>query len=131
MTTDNQIMAAVTGVVAAVEHAQNTEDPDAFLALFRDDAIWTTGGGHRLFGLEAIAEFTRRVLPGGMAGSTVTFEVEHVLLLRPDVAAVKVIQTYHTADGTEVGSPMFVMTREPDGRWLLTACQNTMVHADA
>ena len=120
---------AIEQIVATVERAQNGELVDEFLALFRADAIWTTGGGKRLFGLEEIAAFTRQVLPGGMRGATVTFEVEHVLFIRPDVAAVKVRQVYRTADGPDVGSPLWVMALE-DGRWLLTACQNTAAPAD-
>ncbi|WP_433479713.1 SgcJ/EcaC family oxidoreductase [Spirillospora sp. CA-142024] len=120
---------AMKQVVAAVEHSQNNELPDEFAGLFRDDAIWTTGGGKRLFGREAISAFTHQVLPGGMQGSTVTFEVEHVLFIRPDVAAVKVRQVYETPGGQEVGTPMFVMSKE-EGQWRLTACQNTSVLDD-
>ncbi|WP_040423333.1 SgcJ/EcaC family oxidoreductase [Actinopolymorpha alba] len=116
-------------VIATVEHAQNNELPDEFLSLFRADAIWTTGGGKRLFGRDAIAAFTRQVLPGGMRGLTVTFELEHVLFIRPDVAAVKVRQVYQTPDGPDVGTPLWVMAKE-DGQWLLTACQNTGVLDD-
>ena len=120
---------AIEQVIAAVEHSQNNELPDEFLALFRSDAIWTTGHGKRLFGLDEIATFTRQVLPGGMQGSSVTFELEHVLFIRPDVAAVKVRQIYRTAEGPDVGTPLWVMAKE-DGRWLLTACQNTGAPAD-
>lgn len=120
---------AINQVVATVEHAQNNELPDEFLALFRSDAIWTTGGGTRLFGLDEIAAFTRQVLPGGMRGASVTFELEHVLFIRPDVAAVKVRQIYRTAEGPDVGTPLWVLAKE-DGRWLLTACQNTAAPAD-
>ncbi|MFC4050605.1 SgcJ/EcaC family oxidoreductase [Actinomadura syzygii] len=119
-------IAAIRQVVAAVEHSQNNELPDEFVGLFRADAIWTTGGGKRLFGRDAISAFTHKVLPGGMKGSTVTFEVEHVLFIRPDVAAVKVRQVYRSSEGQEVGTPMFVMSKE-DGQWRLTACQNTSV----
>lgn len=118
---------AIKQVVAAVEHSQNNELPDEFVALFRADAIWTTGHGKRLFGREAISTFTHQVLPGGMRDTTVTFEVEHILFIRPDVAAVKVRQVYRNPDGTEdVGTPLFVMAEE-EGRWRLTACQNTGV----
>ena len=120
---------AIRRVIAAVQHSQNHELPDEFLCLFRADAIWTTGGGKRLFGLDAIAAFTRQVLPGGMRGSTVTFELEHILFIRPDVAAIKVRQLYQTPDGPDVGTPLWVMAKE-DGRWLLTACQNTSAPAD-
>jgi uncharacterized protein (TIGR02246 family) len=116
--------AAIRQVIAAVEHAQNNELSDDFLSLFRADAIWTTGGGKRLFGLDAISAFTRQVLPGGMQGSTVTLELEHILFIRDDVAAVKVRQLYQTPDGADVGTPLWIMAKE-DGRWLLTACQNT------
>lgn len=120
---------AIRQVVATVEHAQNNELPDEFVGLFRADAIWTTGGGKRLFGRAAISAFTHQVLPGGMQDSTVTFEVEHVLFIRPDVAAVKVRQVYETPEAQQIGTPMFVMSKE-EGRWRLTACQNTSVLDD-
>jgi uncharacterized protein (TIGR02246 family) len=126
---------AIKQVVAAVEHSTRNELPEEFLRLFRADAIWTTGGGKRLFGLEEISAFTRQVLPGGMKGSglSVAMEVTHVLFIRPDVAAVKVRQQYSKLDGRPLedesivfneGTPLFVMSKE-DGRWLLVACQNT------
>ena len=117
---------AIRRVVETVEHAQNNELPDEFLALFRHDAIWTTGGGKRLYGLDEIAAFTRQVLPGGMQDMSVRFELEHVLFIRPDVVAVKLRQVYLTADGTDVGSPLWIMAKE-EGRWLLTASQNVGV----
>ncbi|SDU73210.1 SgcJ/EcaC family oxidoreductase [Jiangella alkaliphila] len=135
MTTDIDTVAAeaeldaIRHVIDTVEHAQNNELPDEFLALFRSDAIWTTGGGKRLYGLDEIAEFTRQVLPGGMRGMSMRFELEHVLFIRPDVAAVKLRQVYTTPDGLDVGSPLWIMAKE-DGRWLLTACQNIGVPDD-
>ncbi|TDC77636.1 SgcJ/EcaC family oxidoreductase [Actinomadura sp. 7K507] len=127
--TDEAEIEAIKQVIATIEHAQNNELPDEFIDLFRDDAVWTTGGGKRLFGRDAIAAFTRKVLPGGMEGLTLTFELEHVLFIRPDVAAVKVRQIYQTPDGPDVGTPLWVMSKE-DGRWRLAACQNTGVHED-
>ncbi|MGW4093787.1 SgcJ/EcaC family oxidoreductase [Nocardia sp. NPDC004750] len=122
---------AIRAVVASVQHAQRYELVDEFVALFREDAIWTTGHGKRLFGRAAIAEFTAQVLPGATARGTATYEVEHVLFIRPDVVAVKVRQRYFTDAGAldGEGSPMYVMSKE-DGRWLLTANQNTPVVAD-
>lgn len=128
---------AIKQVVATVEHATRNEIPEEFLDLFRADAIWTTGGGKRLFGREEIATFTHQVLPGGMKGKglSVTMEVEHVLFIRPDVVAVKVRQQYSKIAGRPVdddditfttGTPLFVMARE-DGQWRLVASQNTEV----
>jgi uncharacterized protein (TIGR02246 family) len=124
-------IAAIEEVVARLEHAQQHESVDGFVALFRADAVWTTGGGRRLFGRDEIAAFTARVLPGATATSTATYRVEHVLFIRPDVAAVKVRQRPVALDGTPLagadeGSPLYVMAKE-DGRWLLVACQNTLV----
>ncbi|GII57873.1 hypothetical protein Pth03_62620 [Planotetraspora thailandica] len=122
---------AIKGVIATLEHAQQNELPGEFVSLFRADAIWTTGHGRRLTGRDEISEFTHRVLPGAMKESTATYEVVHVLFIRPDVAAVKVRQRPVTLDGRPIegqneGSPLYVMAKE-DGRWLLTACQNTEV----
>jgi uncharacterized protein (TIGR02246 family) len=120
---------AIKQLVATVEHAQNNELPDEFLQLFRADAIWTTGGGKRLFGLDEISTFTHQVLPGGMQDMTISFELEHVLFIRPDVAAVKLRQVYQTPSGPDVGSPLWVMAKE-EGQWRLTACQNIGVPDD-
>ena len=123
--------AAVVEVVATLERAQQKEDVDGFVALFRADAIWTTGHGRVLTGRDEIAAFTAQVLPGAMATSTATYRVQDVLFIRPDVAAVKVRQQPTTLDGAPLpdageGSPLYVMAKE-DGRWLLVACQNTPV----
>ncbi|MGW1179133.1 SgcJ/EcaC family oxidoreductase [Kitasatospora sp. NPDC002543] len=144
-THDPADVAAIEQVVAAVEHAQRTKDPDAFLALFHPEALWTTAHGKVLLGLDAIAEFTRAVLPAATWDGEVTYEPVHIRFLRPDVAAVKVRQVYGPAgggstddgatdggpaDGGSQGTPLYVMTRQDDGRWLLHACQNTGVLAE-
>ncbi|WP_342801039.1 SgcJ/EcaC family oxidoreductase [Nocardia sp. No.11] len=124
-------LAAVTAVVETIAHAQANELIDEFTAVFRADAIWTTGHGKRLYGRPAIAEFTAQVLPGATTHGKATYEIEHVLFLRPDVAAVKIRQRYFTLDGelSGQGTPLYVMTKE-DGAWVLTANQNTPVVAD-
>ncbi|MFB6823113.1 SgcJ/EcaC family oxidoreductase [Streptomyces virginiae] len=121
---------AIAQVVATVERTQRAKDAEGFLALFHPEALWTTGHGKVLIGFEAIAEFTRAVLPTARWDGEVTYEVVHTQFLRPDVAAVKVRQLYRAPGGDTEGAPLYVMTREPDGRWLLTACQNTQVAAD-
>ncbi|MCX5115321.1 SgcJ/EcaC family oxidoreductase [Streptomyces sp. NBC_00378] len=121
---------AVKQVVATVEHSQQHKDPDEFLALFHPDAVWTTAHGKVLIGLDAISEFTRQVLPAANWDGKVSYEVVHVLFIRPDVAAVKVRQRYLSPDDESEGAPLYVMTKQDDGRWLLTACQNTGVVAD-
>ncbi|MFG1668648.1 SgcJ/EcaC family oxidoreductase [Streptomyces sp. Y7] len=121
---------AIADVVAAVERTQRAKDPDGFLALFHPEALWTTAHGKVLVGLDAIAEFTRAVLPGASGDGEVTYETVHTQFLRPDVAAVKVRQVYHSPAGDTEGAPLYVMTRQDDGGWLLHACQNTEVRTD-
>lgn len=127
---DDADLKAIAEVVATVERTQRAKDPEGFLALFHPDALWTTGHGKVLIGFDAIAEFTRAVLPNAVFDGEVTYEVTHTQFLRPDVAAVKVRQVYHSPSGETEGAPLYVMTRQDDGRWLLHACQNTVVQAD-
>ena len=123
--------APLVEVVADLERAQNHEDVEGFLRLFRSDAVWVTAHGKRLTGLDEIAAFTRRVLPGAMRDASARYEVVNVLFVRPDVAVVNVRQTPLTADGQPSdrelpGSPVYVLVSE-EGRWLIVAGQNTKV----
>lgn len=114
-------------LVAEVERTQHEEDVDGFVALFRPDAIVTTGHGRRLVGRGAIAAFTAQVLPGSSSQATATYVPERVLFLRPDVATIKVVQTTTSADGTvSLGSPTWVVTREPAG-WQFATNSNVTV----
>ncbi|AKZ53195.1 hypothetical protein SAM23877_7528 [Streptomyces ambofaciens ATCC 23877] len=128
MNTDPADIKAIEQVVATVERVQRAKDVEGFLALFHPDALWTTAHGKVLIGFDAIAEFTRAVLPAASWDGEVTYEAVHTQFLRADVAAVKVRQTYHSAQGDTQGTPLYVMTRQDDGRWLLHAGQNTEVH---
>jgi uncharacterized protein (TIGR02246 family) len=117
-------------VVGVLEHAQQNELPGEFVGLFRQDAIWTTGGGKRLIGRDEISAFTHQVLPGAMQDSIATYEVAHVLFIRPDVAAAKVRQRPVTLDGERIegqneGSALHHGQRAR--QWCLVAGQNTVV----
>jgi uncharacterized protein (TIGR02246 family) len=122
---------AVVARVAELERTQRDEDVDGFLALFAPDAVWVTGGGRRLIGLDVISEFTRSVLPGGMAGGSVRYDVEHVAVISTDVVLTGVRQTYLDGDGqpTGRGLPSYVWARTATG-WLIAAGQNTGVPED-
>jgi uncharacterized protein (TIGR02246 family) len=122
---------AIEQVVATVERTQRDKDVEGFLALFHPDALWTTAHGKILIGFDAIAEFTRAVLPKASWDGEVTYEAVHTQFLRPDVAAVKVRQVYHSPEGDTEGTPLYVMTRQGGGSWLLHACQNTEVRPPA
>ncbi|TDN72707.1 uncharacterized protein (TIGR02246 family) [Pseudonocardia autotrophica] len=83
----------------------------------------------RLIGLDEIAEFTRRVLPGAMENGTVEYRVEHVRFVTPDIALTGVAQQYLDAAGQPLeppalGSPSYVWQRT-DGTWKIIIAQNT------
>lgn len=140
---------AVLALVAGVEQAQQKALPDAFMAAFRPDAFWTTAHGRRLTGADAIGAFTRQVLPATADDPvTASYEAEHILFIRPDVAAVKVRQRPVTRDGEPLdevfrghadpaalvvarpdavpGTPLYVLAKD-DGVWRIAAAQNTKV----
>ncbi|MET9057239.1 SgcJ/EcaC family oxidoreductase [Streptomyces antibioticus] len=123
MNIDTADIKAIEEIVATVERTQRAKDAEGFLALFHPDALWTTAHGKVLIGFDAIAEFTRTVLPNSTWDGEVTYEAIHIEFLRPDVAAVKIRQIYRAAEG----SPLYVMTKRGDGRWLVHAGQNTEV----
>lgn len=127
MNSESADVKAIEQVVTTVEHTQRAKDVEGFLALFHPEAIWTTGHGKVLIGFDEIAEFTRAVLPAANWDGEITYEAVHTRFLRPDVAAVKVRQVYHAPEGESEGAPLYVMTKQDDGRWLLHACQNTEV----
>lgn len=123
---------ALVHVVAALQHAQQHERVSDFVELFHDDATWVTGGGRRLIGRSEIAEFTAKVLPGAMSESTATYDVEHIVLIRPDVAVVSVRQRPVSLDGNPLeavpeGRPTYVMAKDREGAWKIVAGQNTQV----
>jgi uncharacterized protein (TIGR02246 family) len=119
-------VAALTALVAELERTQRQEDVEGFLSLFDSLAVWVTGGGKRLIGLDAIGAFTRTVLPGAMSEGSVSYEVEHVLFVSAEVALTGVRQTYVDSEGrpTSRGLPSYVWRRS-GGTWKIIAGQNT------
>ncbi|MGH3317501.1 MAG: SgcJ/EcaC family oxidoreductase [Nocardioidaceae bacterium] len=118
----------LTARVAELERTQREEDVEGFLALFDPQATWVTGGGMRLVGHEAIAAFTRQVLPGAFAEGSVGYTVDLVETIAPDVVLTGVRQQYVDSDHkpTGAGSPSYVW-RRTGGDWLIVVGQNTTV----
>jgi uncharacterized protein (TIGR02246 family) len=132
--TRRQDVAAIEEMVAELEKAQQQESVEDFVGLLAPKAVWVTGGGRRLTGRDEIYAFTREVLPGAMKDSTATYEVVHVLFVRPDVVVVNVRQRPVTHDGDPLagqpeGRPVYVMAKEK-GRWEIVAAQNTIYIED-
>jgi uncharacterized protein (TIGR02246 family) len=125
-------VAAIVELVAALQHAQQNELPDAFMALFRTPhPVWTTAHGRCLSGWDEINTFTHDALPGAMKKSTAIYEVVRILFVRPDVAVVNVHQRpvlwdSRSFEGVPEGRPIYVMAKD-DGNWRIAAGQNTHV----
>ncbi|MGW1278370.1 SgcJ/EcaC family oxidoreductase [Streptomyces tsukubensis] len=140
---------AIVALVARVEYSQQNALPEVFLSPFRPDAFWTTAHGKRLTGAEEIGAFTRQVLPATADHEiTASYAVEHILFIRPDIAAVKIRQRPVTRDGEALdevfrghedpsalvderpdavpGTPLYILAKD-DGEWRIAAAQNTKV----
>ena len=122
-------VAALAELVAVLQQVQRTEDADGFLALFDADAVWVNGAGSRLVGLDVIADFTRQVLPGAMVDGSVTYDVDHIRFITPDLALTGVNQEYTDVTGEpldprSLGRPTYIWVRSGNS-WRIVAGQNT------
>jgi uncharacterized protein (TIGR02246 family) len=123
---------AVTERVADLERVQHEMDVQGMIDLFDRDAVCVTGGGQRLIGYDAIAEFARSVLPGAFAdGSSATYTIDHVSFLSDDIVLTGVLQRYFDPAGlpASAGLPSYVWRRAGD-TWKIVVFQNTSVPAE-
>lgn len=116
--------------VHALEHAFNTNDPDALGALYTDHASWTNAAGTRLDGAAEITAFARKAMAGPLADSRARYEVVKLLSLAPDLIAANVHQAPvdaagHPARGAH-GRALYILSRTPRG-WRIAAGQNTAI----
>jgi uncharacterized protein (TIGR02246 family) len=123
--------ASIAQFVEAVETTQWRRDAEAFLALFRPDAVWTNPLGRRLTGIEEIAAFTRQGLAATPSDVFATYEVEHIQFLSDDVAAVNVRSRPVRADRSPVvegsdGAKLYVLVRKGGG-WKFAVGHNILV----
>ena len=136
MTVDRSAdLATIAQFVKAVETSQWQRDAEAFLGLFRPDAVWTNPVGRRLTGRDEIAAFTRLGLAATPPDVFAIYEVEHVQFLSEDVAAVNVRSRPVRADRSPIageadGAKLYVLVRDGDG-WKFAVGHNILVRADA
>lgn len=132
---DDRDLADINKLIAVVERAQNERSADDFLALFRPDAVWVTAFGRRFESKDEIAAFTRKVLTPDLGDQYARYDIAHITMLSPNVAAVNVRQRPLHKDGTPIegdleGAPLYVLVKE-NGRWMIGAGQNTKVQTAA
>jgi len=123
-------IAALRRVIADIETAFNTNDPELLVAHFTEDGTAVDVRGRLLAGREAMLEAARAGLGGPLRDQFAGYELGDVTFLDPDVAIAHKRATATTADGTplDVGHAMialYVFVRE-DGAWRVAARQNTL-----
>lgn len=116
---------AIKQVIADFQYAHAHQLVDEYMSLFKKDAIATMAGGKVLLGHDQLIDHVRTAYARKSEGVS-TYELVHVLFIRPDVAAVKLHQVHTDGDVRNEGTPLWIMVRE-DGRWWLAATQNTPV----
>ncbi|MGH3357750.1 MAG: SgcJ/EcaC family oxidoreductase [Nocardioidaceae bacterium] len=124
-------VAAIHRIVADIETAFNTNDPDLMNAHFAADGSAVNAVGHRLRGIDAMRDAAEAGLSGFVRDQYVRYEVTDVEFPRPDVALAYKMARATDADGAplRVGHDMvalYVLVKD-DGRWWIIARQNTLV----
>lgn len=122
-------------VATALEEAHAEEDVDRHVELFNPASTWITSRGVLIVGRERLAAYLTRVMPGGLAGGSVTYRMVHGLPAGEGAVVVVIEQQYRQADGTlkEGGRHRhtYVVGDCHGGGWTIVAGQNTTVAAGA
>ena len=118
-------------VIADVERGFNTNDAALMNKHLAPDAAVVNAVGIRLVGVEEIMKASEAGLAGPLRDQYARYEVRDVRFVRPDVALVHKEAYAITADGEPIDldhamNALYVLVKE-DGRWLVTARQNTLV----
>lgn len=119
-------------VIADVERGFNTNDAALMNKHLAPDAAVVNVMGVRLVGLAEIMAASEKGLAGPLRDQYARYEVRDVRFLRPDVAIAHKEAFAIRADGEPIDlehamNALYVLTKE-DGRWLIAARQNTLVH---
>lgn len=117
--------------IADVERGFNTNDAALMNKHLAPDATVVNVMGIRLVGLEAIMAASETGLAGALRDQYARYEVRDVRFVRPDVALVHKEAFATTKDGEPIDldhamNALYVFVKQ-DGRWSITARQNTLV----
>lgn len=118
-------------VIADVERGFNTKDAALMNKHMAPDATVVSVLGVRVVGLPEIMAVSEKGLAGPLRDQFARYEVRDVRFVRPDVALVHKEAFAVTADGEPIDldhamNALYVLVRA-DGRWWITARQNTLV----
>ncbi|GAB3501052.1 YybH family protein [Amycolatopsis cihanbeyliensis] len=133
-TTDHeQDVVAIKQVIADVETAFNTNDPDLMAAHFSRNASVVNAAGMLISGWDALLDANRKGLEGFLRDEYVRYEVGDIAFVRPDVAV-----AHKSARATKPGGELvdvdpamialYVLVKDQD-RWWVVARQNTLTRS--
>lgn len=123
--------AAIKQLVADVETAFNTNDPDLMTVHFARNASVVNAVGMHLFGWDALLDANRKSLAGFLQDEYVRYDVNDIVFIRPDVAIAHKYARATNAHGELIDVDpamiaLYVLVKEQD-RWWVVARQNTLV----
>ncbi|MFI9502829.1 SgcJ/EcaC family oxidoreductase [Nocardia sp. NPDC052566] len=124
-------IAAIEQIIANVQTAVNTNDPELMAADFAANAQVGNAVGALILGRDALLETSRQALAGFMKDQYVRYDVTDITFLRPDIALAHKVARATTADGALIDIDhsmvaLYVLIKE-NGRWWAVARQNTLV----
>ncbi|MGH2819831.1 MAG: SgcJ/EcaC family oxidoreductase [Actinomycetota bacterium] len=127
--TDDQSM--IRAVIKDIETGLNVNDASLMTRHFRRDATVVGANGVLLEGLDAIRDAHEVGLKGFLKDEHVSYEVDGILLVRPDVAVARKVARSADASGVPTESdPSMIATYvlvKDDGHWTIVARQNTLI----
>jgi len=127
-------VSSITTLVRVLEAAQAWRDAEAFSLLFWPDAVWTTGSGCRLTGIDQISAFARRALTEEAGDAVASYSVEQIGFPEDAIAIVTLHQRQHLGDGSPVAvdpesRPLLILAKR-SSLWKIAAGQNTPVREE-
>jgi uncharacterized protein (TIGR02246 family) len=115
---------AIVRVIADRQAAWNAGDEQAYARLLTEDADLASSTGRYARGRESVIQLYREQRQGTLAGASTRMRVDHIRLVRPDVALVEAereLTGLQTASVAAQSRTTFVLVKGADGRWLITA----------
>ena len=122
--------AAITAVMAGMNHAWARNDAEAYGSLFTEDATYITFVGTYYSGRADIVECHRTLFAKFLKNTKLAAEISDIRFYGPDTAVVTGRgDTYKGATAPRPAKLSKTQTctfvREPDGQWRVAAFQNT------
>ena len=115
---------AVAKVIADRQVSWNNGDAEGYARLLTPDADLSSSSGQMARGRDAVIQLYLTQRAGVFAGAATSMKVVQTRLIRPDVAIVDVdreLANLKAGPAAPKARTTFVLVKQDDGRWLITA----------